>query len=217
LFTRKNKGIENQMNSKEFYNRYLSVIENAVKDYGYSAYKSKQFVKISNGEVFHNIELCFSKNDIYIWYATYSLYEYCIDLGSGALAGRFPSEEGGLKVSDIINDEKIEDLLRKYIKQTASSQELYSSSSNIISSIPDGSKALPLLTKAYCLAHLGDLKSSKVLLNSFISLGLNFGGAKAGAEELVTAIDENRADDILNQNRENNIKKLRLKKYTLNS
>ena len=179
---------------------------------GFRHYKGKSFVKVS-GDILFLIGLYPYKKDYYIWYAVYPLCEYKIWLGSASIAGRFPSKNEPIKVETKADLQKSLEIVKSYFPRIF---EFFSHRSNIEkleSAITDNDKVFPLLVKGICLAYLDKPEEAKLYLQKFLDSGFFGGDCREGAEKLMAAISDGSYREFLEINKNDNIKKLRLKKF----
>lgn len=86
--------------------------------------------------------------------------------------------------------------------------------SKLQESISCDAKPYQLFVKGVCLASQGRQSECKKCFDVFLGLGLNFGESRAGAEKILASFADGSIEALLADNKANNIKKLRLKKYT---
>lgn len=177
-------------------------------------YKPKQYIKIKEGLVFF-IELNLTKSDPNIWVAVYPLCEPNLWLGSAIVAKRFPGNEGDLKTdSDEQGRLTKETLFRSlsdvfdFFNKNKTIEDLHN---NMLVNDNLGS----CLVRGICLAAMGDLDGAKTLLNKVYLSGVGLIGQRDGVENLLKsmALGHEGCQDFLRNSQEENIKKLRLKKY----
>lgn len=200
------------LKAKDIGNALLESIYPALESEGFKSYKPKQLVKL-NDDVLLYFQLFPNKNDIYLWCVAYPLSHNDIWFGSGVVAERFPEDEGALKVSDSNSLKRVVDCVVNRLPDVIKFFEDRSTLEGIENSIPSDAKVFPLLVKGFCLSSLGRSDEARLFLTKFIDSGIGLGESRSGAEKLLTSISEGNSRELLEENRINNIKKLRLKKY----
>lgn len=200
------------LTAREIKDISVSKLTPILSEMGFDTYKGSKFVRIKN-DILNLIELFPSKSDFYVWYAVYPLCEYRIWLGSASIAFRYPAEERPIKVS---TREDTNDAINRVIQHLPSISSYFeerASISNLEKSISDDDLLFPLLVKAYCLASLGETGKASILLKSFLDSGLRGGESREGADKLMVSIKNGSYREVLDRNKDENVKKLRLGKF----
>lgn len=200
------------LKSKEISDSLLTSITPRLESAGFIRYKPKQFIKL-NDDVLLFIQVYAAQNDIYIWYSSYPLCQNDIWLGSGVAAGRFPEEEGKLRADNAEVLKQSIEYVENGLINVFSFLDRRSTMEGISLSIPDNEKVFLLLVKAFCLSSLGRNEEAKRLLMMFIDSGLDLGESRNGAQKLLASISNGTSNDLLEENKRNNIKSLKLVKY----
>jgi len=198
--------------AKEIADIVMAEFTPRIEAQGFQSYKGKQFVKV-NDELLCLVELHPGKSDFYLWYAIYPLCDYKVWLGSASVCGRYPEEDGGIKVN---TKDDLNAAISGLNSQIQTAFDFFKSRSSIVGlekNISSDAKLFPLLTKGYCLASLGQIEKAKTCIKPFLDSGLRGGDAREGAELLMAAFDDGTYKELLEKNRADNIKKLRLKKF----
>jgi hypothetical protein len=200
------------MKSKEINDLLLLELTPMLEAKGYEEYKSKQFIKVNN-EVLMYIKLFGNKNDLYIWFSSYPLCMNDLWFGSGIIAGRFPMEEKSLRAD---NDESLKTSINKLkegLVDIINFQEDRDNIDALEKLIPNDSNIGELLVKGFCLAAQRKYTEAANFINGFMSLGIHAGDTRKGVEELLASFQNGTTQDLLNNNKIKNIKKLGLRKY----
>jgi hypothetical protein len=202
----------NSLKAKDIGDSLYESIIPSLESVGFKTYKPKQLIKL-NYNVLQYFKLFPNKNDIYLWCAAYPLIQNDIWLGSGVVAERFPEVEGELKVSDSASLKKGVEYVVNRLPDVINFFEDRSTLEGIEKLIPSNAKVFPLLVKGFCLSSLRKDDEARVFLTKFIDSGIDLGESRSGAEKLLASISEGNSKELLEENRINNIKKLRLKKF----
>lgn len=197
---------------KDIADAILEPISAALQHLGFKQYKPKQFVKPKE-DVLLFFQLFPNKNNVYLWCAVYPLCQNDIWFGAGAVAERFPEMEGALKVVDSDSLSRAVNSIANKLPDIIQYLDNRSTLEKLEKSIPNDAKAFPLLVKAFCLSGLGYNDEAKPFLKKFIDSGVDLRESRSGAEKLLASINAGDSSEILEENRANNIKKLRLKKF----
>jgi len=200
------------LKANDIANALLVSLSPLLESEGFKKYKPKQFVKL-NEDVLLHVQIFPNKNDVYLWCAAHPLCQNNISLGSGIVAERFPEKEGFLKVD---GQDSLDGVIEYMINRLPDLFQFLNdrfTMEGIEKSISDNAKAFPLLVKGFCLSSLGRYESSQAFIMKFINSGLDIGESRSGAKQLLNSLSEGRTKEVLEENRSNNIKKLRLNKY----
>ena len=200
------------LKAKEIADIVMAEFTPRIEAQGFQSYKGKKFIKV-NDELLCLVELNPGKSDFYLWYAIYPLCDYKIWLGSASVSGRYPKEDGGVKVT---TEDELNAAISGLDSQIQIAFDFFNSRSSIVNlekNISADAKLFPLLTKGYCLASLGQIEKAKACIKPFLDSGLRGGDAREGSELLMAAFEDGTYKELLEKNKADNIKKLRLKKF----
>lgn len=200
------------MKAKDISDRLIPSLEAILESSGYRKYKQRKYLKVVNNILMY-IEIVCSRKDLHVWHALYPLFENDIDFGSGAIAGRFPLEERQLKVESEDQFVTIASSLSVELQNAINFQSHRDTVEALEGSIQSSDKALPRFIKGFCLAEQGNFEEAKHNLMPLLDLGLNFGESRKGGLELMESFDSGNTKDLLNTNKNNNIKRLGLSKF----
>lgn len=200
------------LKAKEIADIVMSEFTPRIEAQGFQSYQGKKFIKVTD-ELLCLVELNPGKSDFYLWYAIYPLCDYKIWLGSAVICGRYPEEHNGLKVNTA---DDLNAAISGLDSQMQVAFDFFESRSSIVSlekSIPADAKIGPLIVKGYCQAILGHAEEAKVYLKPFLDSGIRGGDTQEGVELLMKAFEDGTYKELLEKNKADNIKKLRLKKF----
>ena len=183
-----------------------------LEKHGFRQYKKKQYISIKNDLIFY-LSFGGKKKDIYIWYSIVPLCmpKIWLNVGYGNCAGRFPENENELSIKDeseILNASiKLKDLVKNnFLPLVTKAKSIKDVANMYISGYPSG------------IAHLalGDFNKGISLLKEHKEFKESFGKYSTVEDEVTNFIDNATKDNVasmLENERQHNIKKLRLRKY----
>lgn len=199
------------MKVKEISEKILPHLDNIFTSNGYKKYKQGQYLKIENDIVMYVALICHSK-DLRMWHSIYPLFENEFNFGRGSISDRYPPIENTLQVTPETNFTSLIAQLEAGLKNIMDFQNHRSSITLLDNSILSSDKALPLMVKGICLAELGEYSQASVHLSALIDTGLNFGESRKGALLLIESFEKGNTRALLDSNKCENIKRLKLKK-----
>jgi len=204
--------MSDSLKAKDIADALLVSVSPLLESEGFKEYKPKQLIKLNENVLLH-VQLFPNKNDVYLWCAAHPLCQNNISLGSGVVAERLPEEEGVLKVNSQDSLDGVVEYLINRLPDLLQFLNDRFTIEGIEKSISNNAKVFPLLAKGFCLSSLGNNESAQSFIMKFMDSGLDLGESRSGAKQLLTSISEGSTKELLKENRNNNIKKLRLKKY----
>lgn len=179
---------------------------------GFSEYKNSHFIQIRDEIIFY-VSLQGRKKDIYVWYAIYplSLPNIWFGNGFGKCAGRIPARENALSIESAKDVQAASSKLNEIL-----TKELFPKLRKIKSLEDIADKYLPWYPSAFTYLAMGNFDKGILLLNEYVEFKRSlYDNAEIEDEVeqfLNTATKEN-VSGLLDTARENNIKKLRLRKF----
>ena len=179
---------------------------------GYGQYRGKQFLKISGG-ILRSIAVYPNKNDAYVWYGAFPLCQHDLWLGWSASGGRFPKRTGALTIQaqeDV--QPSIESLMRGVIKSVRILNRI-GDIAQYREMLLDQDSQYRRLALAYCHAHVGDFDKARDCARRFLDDGRVTIKTAVSAEALIEAVEDGEVPDLLRQTTEDNIRRLRLRRY----
>lgn len=200
------------LKAKDISEALLSSLIHVLDSEGFRKYKSNQFIKISDDTILF-CQLFSHKNDVRLWCASYPLCQNNIWFGVAYISKRFPEKEGILKVSDLESLETIKDYFGSIEQKLIEYFKTISSLDSLVANIHMESKGFNQLVRGFCLSAIGRNSEAKICIQKFLDSGLDLGETRNGAKELLKAIDNGSQNELFERNRQENIKKLRLKKF----
>lgn len=183
-----------------------------LSEHGFREYKKKQYILIKEDVVFY-LTFQGSKKDIYIWYSIYPLCMPKIRLGVGwgNCSGRIPEAENELSIKDdteIINAStylkvNVENTFLPLVSKITSIKDI---ANMYIAGYPAGISYLAM----------GDFNKGIKLLNDYKDFKESFGSnvlIEDGVLDFINNASPDNIESMLEKERQQNIKKLRLRKY----
>ena len=184
----------------------------SLEQVGFFEYKKRQYICVRSDMIFY-VSFQGRKKDIYIWYAIYplSLPNICFGSGFGKCSGRIPKNENEISISSE-NDASITASKLNEILITELIPKFRSIKS--ISDIADD--FLPWYPSAFAYFAMGNYEKGMLLLKDYAEFknGLSeYSMVEEEVELFMNNATPESINSLLENERQNNIKKLKLRKY----
>ncbi len=202
----------NRLSQKDINDLALQALAPEFEKRGYQQYRGKQFLRISGG-ILRYVGVYPNKNDAYVWHGAFPLCQHDLWLGWSASGGRFPKKVGGLTVPDMDSMRPAIDALRRAVIKSLRILNRHKDAEHYAAWLTENDSPYRALALAYCLASVGDVVGASNSAMRFLDEGKPNIKTVVSAEALIEAVEDGEVADLLRQTTEDNIRRLRLRRY----